>query len=204
VVLMMRRIKSYFISGIIIFLPLALTINLLIIMFNIADGFLGKYLQPYFSREFGFYVKGISILVCLSLILFIGFFATNFLGKTMYPVFEGMLLRLPFFKQVYPALKEIAMFLFTREKFTFRQVVLVEYPRKGLYSVGFMTNEASSQVSEKIGGQLCYVFIPHTPSPLTGFLTLVPKADLVFPDITVEDAIKIVVTGGVIKSLGDK
>jgi uncharacterized membrane protein len=201
---MMRRLKSYFISGLIIFLPLALTINLLIVMFNIADGFLGKYLQPYFSREFGFYVRGISILVCVSLILCIGFFATNFLGKTVYPVFEGMLLRLPFFKQVYPAFKEIAMFLFSREKFTFRQVVLIEYPRQGIYSVGFLTNEASSQVADKTGRNLCYVFVPHTPSPLTGFLTLVPKEELIFPDISVEEAIKIVITGGVIKSLKDK
>src|SRR5439155_10906429 len=110
------------------------------------------------------------------------------------------LLKLPFFKQVYPAFKEIALFLFSREKFSFRQVVLVEYPRKGLYSVGFLTNEASGQVSQKIGRDLCYVFVPHTPSPLTGFLTLIPKGDLIFPDISVEEAIQIIVTAGVIKS----
>jgi uncharacterized membrane protein len=201
---MMKRLKSYFVSGLIIFLPLALTINLLIITFNIADGFLGKYLQPYFAREFGFYVKGISILVCLSLILFIGFFAANFLGRTIYPVFENMFLKLPFFKQVYPAFKEIAMFLFSREKFTFRQVVLIEYPRQGLFSVGFLTNEASAAVADKTGRDLCYVFVPHTPSPLTGFLTLVPKEELIFPDVSVEEAIKIIVTGGVIKSLKEK
>ena len=196
----MNRLRRYFVSGLIIFLPLALTINLLVITFNIADGFLGKYLQPYFAREFGFYVRGISIIICISLIILIGFFATNFLGRTIYPIFEGMLLKLPFFKQVYPAFKEIALFLFSREKFSFRQVVLVEYPRKGLYSVGFLTNEASGQVAKKIGRDLCYVFVPHTPSPLTGFLTLVPKGDLIFPDISVEEAIKIVVTAGVIKS----
>jgi uncharacterized membrane protein len=200
----MSRLRRYFVSGLIIFLPLALTINLLVLTFNIADGFLGKYLQPYFSREFGFYVRGISILVCLSVILLIGFFATNFLGRTIYPVFESALLKLPFFKQVYPAFKEIALFLFSREKFTFRQVVLIEYPRKGLFSVGFLTNEASSTVADKTGRDLCYVFVPHTPSPLTGFLTLVPKEELVFPDISVEEAIKIIVTGGVIKSHKDK
>jgi len=202
---MMKRLRQYFVSGLIIFLPLALTINLLMITFNIADGFLGKYLQPYFSREFGFYIRGISILVCISLIVIIGFFATNFLGKTLYPVFEGMLLRLPFFKQVYPAFKEIALFLFLpKDKITFQQVVLVEYPRKGIYSVGFLTNPVPEKVAKKTNKTLSYVLIPTTPSPLTGFLILVPTEDLIFPDIGMEEAVKIIISGGVIKSLEDK
>ena len=196
----MNKLRRYFVSGLLIFLPLALTVNLLVIMFNIADGFLGKYLQPYFSREFGFYIKGISILICIVLIVMLGAFVTNFLGRKLYPVFEGFLLQLPFFKQVYPAFKEISLFLFSREKFNFRQVVLIEYPRKGIYSIGFLTNEASKKISEQIGHELVYVFIPHTPSPLSGFLTATPKKDLIFPDISVEEAIKIVITGGVIKT----
>ena len=196
----MNKLRRYFISGLIIFLPLALTIRLLIVVFNIADGFLGRYIEPYFSREFGFYFRGLSILFCLLLIVVIGFLGANFLGKRLYSFWEKFLLRLPFFKQVYPAFKEIALFLFSREKFNFRQVVLIEYPRKGIYSIGFLTNEASKKISEKTGHELVYVFVPHTPSPLTGFLTLVPKNDLIFPEISVEEAIKIVITGGVIKT----
>ncbi len=196
----MNRLKRYFISGLIVFLPLALTVKLLVLTFATADGFLGKYIEPYFSREFGFYFRGVSLLICIFLILLIGFLITNFLGKKIYPLFERFLLQLPFFKQVYPAFKEISLFLFSREHFNFRQVVLVEYPRKGLYSIGFLTNEVPKKISEKTSQELCYVFVPHTPSPLTGFLTLVPKNDLVYPNITVEEAIKIVVSGGVIKT----
>lgn len=196
----MSRLKNYFISGLIVFLPLALTINLLVLMFNAADGFLGKYLQPYFAREFGFYFRGVSILVCVLLILILGFLVSNFFGRRLFPLFERALLRLPFFKQVYPAFKEISVFLFSREKFNFRQVVLIEYPRKGIYSIGFLTNETSKKIWEKTGTELCYVFVPHTPSPLSGFLTLIPKSDLVFPDVTVEEALKLVITGGVIKT----
>jgi uncharacterized membrane protein len=181
-------------------LPLALTINLLVITFNIADGLLGKYLQPYFAREFGFYIRGISIVICVCLLIFIGFLATHFFGKNLYPMFERMLLKLPFFKQVYPALKEISLFLFTREKFTFRQVVMVQYPRKGVYSFGFLTNEVPNKVAGKTGQQLCYVFMPHTPSPLGGFLVMFPKEELIFPDISVEEAIKTIVSGGVVKA----
>ena len=196
----MNKLKRYFLSGLIAFLPLVLTIKLLFLAFYIADNFLGKYIEPYFSREFGFYFRGFSIVICLFLILLIGFLVSNFFGKRVFPAFEKLLLQLPFFKQVYPAFKEISLFLFSREKFNFRQVVLVEYPRKGIYSIGFLTNEASKKVSEKTSRELCYVFVPHTPSPITGFLTLVPKEDLIFPDLTIEDAIKIVISGGVVKT----
>ena len=196
---MLTRFRRYFIAGLAAFLPLALTIYLLIFTFNFADGILGKYLAPYFRREFGFYVRGISLFLCLFLILFIGFFATNFVGQRFFPFLEKFLLRLPFFKQVYPAIKEIAIFLFSRERLSFRQVVLIEYPRAGIYSIGFLTNTAHEKIAEKLSKDMCYVFIPHTPSPLTGFLTLVSKKDLLFPDITVEDAIKIIISGGVIR-----
>jgi uncharacterized membrane protein len=197
---MMHNLRKYFISGLLVFLPLVLTIKLLFLTFNIADGFLGKYIQPYFSNEFGFYFRGISIVICVVVILLVGFLVTHFFGRTVLPAFERLLLQLPFFKQVYPAFKEISSFLFSREKFNFRQVVLIEYPRKGLFSIGFLTNEVSPKLAEKTAQDLCYVFVPHTPSPLSGFLTLIPKGELIFPDVTIEEAIKIVISGGVVKT----
>ena len=198
---MQSRLRRYFVSGIIIFLPLALTINLLFLTINLADGLLGRYIQPYFAREFGFYFRGLSILISILLIFLIGFFAHHLFGNKIIPFFERLLLRIPFFKQVYPAIKELSMFLFSREqqKMSFQRVVLVEYPRKGIYSFGFWTNDAPKRVSEKIGKELCNVFIPTTPSPLTGFVILVPKEDLIFSDISVEEALKIIISGGVVK-----
>lgn len=195
----MSNIRKYFVAGLIAFLPLALTIKLLIITFNFADGLLGKYIEPYFSREFGFYFRGFSILICIVLIVFIGFLVTNFLGRRIFPLFERLLLQLPFFKQVYPAFKEISLFLFSEEKMNFHKVVLIQYPRQGIYSIGFLTNDVPADVGGLVTTKLAYVFVPHTPSPLTGFLTLVPKDDLVYPDITVEEALKIIVSAGVIK-----
>lgn len=196
----MKKLERYFIAGLVAFLPLALTIKLLVLTFNIADNFLGKYIEPYFAREFGFYFRGLSLVICLLLILFVGLLVSNFLGRRVYPFFERLLLRLPFFKQVYPAFKEIAQFLFSREKLNFKQVVLVEYPGKDTYSIGFLTNEVPEKVAGKMAHQLYYVFVPHTPSPLTGFLTLVAKDKLKFLDISVEEAIKIIISGGVVKT----
>jgi len=199
---MRSRLQRYFVSGIIIFLPLALTINLFFLTISLADGLLGRYIEPYFSREFGFYFRGVSISISILLIFLIGFFAHHLFGHKIIPYFERLLLRLPFFKQVYPALKELSLFLFSREhqKITFERVVLVEYPRKGIYTIAFWTNDSPRKISEKVGEELCNIFVPSTPSPLTGFFILVPKKDLIFPDISVEEAVKIVMSGGVVKS----
>jgi len=95
---MLARLRRYFVSGLAVFLPLALTIYLFILTLNLADGLLGKYLEPYFSQEFGFYFRGLGIIICVLIILAIGFLATNFLGRKIYAFFESLLLKLPFFR----------------------------------------------------------------------------------------------------------
>ncbi len=196
----MKKLEHYFVAGLVAFLPLALTVKLLILTFNFADNFLGKYIAPYFAREFGFYFRGLSLLICLILIVLIGFLVSNFLGRKAYPFLENLLLKLPFFKQVYPPFKEVAQFLFSKEKLNFSQVVLVEYPSREIYSMGFLTNEVPEKIAGDSSRKLYYVFVPHTPSPLTGFLTLVPRDRLRFMDISVEEAIKIIVSGGVVNT----
>ncbi len=196
---MLKHFKKYFLSGLVVFLPMALTVYLFVLAINFTDGLVGKYLQPYFYENFGFYFRGISILVGVFLIVSVGFFVTNFLGRKVYDFFEKLLVKLPFFRQVYPAIKEMAIFLFSRERLSsFRQVVLLEYPRKGIYSFGFLTNESAQKVSEATKVELCNVFVPSAPGPLTGFALMVPKKEIIFTDITVEEAFKFIVSGGVV------
>jgi uncharacterized membrane protein len=108
-------------------------------------------------------------------------------------------LKLPFFKQVYPALKEMVIFLFRRDQMSsFKQVILVEYPRKGLYSIGFLTNDTAKEINDNIRTELCNVFIPTSPSPLTGFTVLVPKKEIIHTNISIEGAFKFIVSGGVV------
>lgn len=195
----MNKLRTYFISGLVVFLPLALTTYFFILAINFTDGFLGKYLQPYFYRNFGFYFRGVGILVGIYIIIVTGFFVTNFLGRKVHNLFERLLLRLPFFKQVYPALKEMALFLFSQDRLkTFKQVVLVEYPRKGVYSYGFLTNDTALKICEQTKTELCNVFVPSSPGPLTGFAILVPKKEIIFTEISIEDAFKFIVSGGVV------
>ena len=191
-------LRRYFIAGLTIFLPLMLSVYAIVLTFNFVDGFLGKFIKPLFIKFVGFYFQGLSIVVFLLLIFLVGFLATNFLGRKLYPKIEGLLLKLPFFRQVYPAVKEVAVFLFSKEKPAFKQVVLVEYPRKGIFSIGFLMSDNTKKISEKTNQDLCSILIPSSPSPLTGFVILVPRAEIIFTDITVEQAIKFVVSDGVV------
>jgi len=196
---MLKRIRKYFITGLIVFLPLTLSIYLFVLLISIADGFLGKVIAPYFRREFGFYFKGLSILIAVYLVILTGFLATHFVPRRIYVYLENLFIKIPFFKQVYPAIKEMAMFLFSGDQLkSFKEVVLVQCPRTGLYAVGFLTNESSHRFCELTRQELCNVFIPSVPSPLTGFVFLVPKKDIIFTDVKIEDAIKFLVSGGVV------
>ena len=196
---MLNRLKRYFISGLIVFIPIALTIYLFFLAINFADGLLGKYLRPVFAEHYGFYFPGLSIVVGIYFIIMIGFFVTNFLGRRIYNFFEQLLIKLPFFRQVYPAIKEMAIFLFSRDRLTqFKQVVLVQYPSKGIFAFGFLTNDTSKKLCDKAQEDLCNVFIPSAPGPLTGFVVMVPRKDIIFTDIKIEDAFKFILSGGVV------
>ena len=196
---MWGKFRKYFVSGLVVFLPVTLTIYLFVWMLNFTDGLLGKYLEPYFAERFGFYFRGISILAGMTIIFFIGFIVTNYFGRKIYAFFERLLTKIPFFKQVYPAIKEMALFLFARDRLSsFKKVVLLEYPRKGIYAFGFITNDSSPQICEKTQTELYNVFVPSAPGPLTGFVMFVPKDDVIMTDIKVEDAAKFIVSGGVL------
>ena len=196
---MFNSFKKYFISGLVVFLPIALTIYLFYLAIGAADNLLGKYLAPYFYENFGFYFRGISIIVGVYIIVLIGFLATNFFGKRIYEFFDGLFAKIPLVKQVYPAIKEIATFLFTRDQMkSFKQVVIVEYPRKGVYSMGFLTATGSPKICELTKKELCNVFLPSAPGPLTGFVVMFPKKEVVFTDVKIEDAFKFILSGGVV------
>ena len=196
---MLNKLKKYFLSGLIVFLPVALTINLIFLAVNFAEGIFGKFLKPIFAENFGFYFSGLGIIIGVYIIILIGFFVTNFLGKKIYEFFENLLIKVPIVKQIYPALKEMVMFLFTREKFSsFKKVVLVEYPRKGIYAFGFLTNDSAEKLCKATGREMCNVFIPSAPGPLTGYVILISKKEIISTDISVEEAFKFIVSGGVV------
>jgi len=197
---MLSKLRKYFFSGLLAFLPLALSVFLFLWVIGFADGLLGKYIDPLMKKHLGFYVPGLGLILGLVCIIIIGFIVTRYFGRKIQEAIEKIFLRLPFFKQVYPAVKEIADFFFARGKLKFKTVVLFEYPRKGIYAFGFLTNTSSQRINDNVKGkdELCNIFLPSAPGPLTGFVMVVPKKDIIFTDITVEEAVRFIMSGGVV------
>ncbi len=195
----MSKIRRYFITGLLVILPLYITLYFLIVLFRIIDGVWGKIINFYIKKHLGFTIPGLGVLLAIITVLVAGFLATHFLGRSLFKTVESWFLKFPIVRQVYPAVRQIVNFFVSKERTAFKKVALVEYPSKGIWSVGFVTNDGFREAQEKSGKELVHVFIGTTPTPLSGFLVLIPKDQVKFLDISIEDGIKLIVSGGILK-----
>lgn len=196
----MERLRRYLVAGLIVVVPVLLTVYVLVIMFRLVDGILGRFLNVYFKEILGFYIPGLGFLISLFFILFVGFLATRFLGKKIFIALERWFSGLPLINKIYPTLKQIVLFILAQKEFGFKKVVLVEYPSKGIWSLGFLTNESFQQINRVSDREMVSVFIASTPGPLTGYVIFVAKEEIKFLDISISDALKIIISGGTFKS----
>lgn len=199
---MWRRAKKYFFSGLAVFLPLGLTIQVFLWALKFTDNILGGFLRPYLQRNYDFYLPGLGILLLLLVILLCGFLVTHYFGRVLHRSIDNLMMRIPIIATIYGAFKEVARFLFKEEDASSlkgpQQVVLVQWPRQGIYTIGFLTNKTPQIICDKAGRRLLNVLIPTVPNPITGFVMMFPAEDVQPLDVTVEDAIKIIVSGGVV------
>lgn len=195
----MARLRHYFVTGLLLILPVFITFYFLLFIFRFVDGIFGRLINSYLKDNFGFFVPGAGIIFGLLLVVVCGFLASHFLGKKILPAIEKWILRFPGSRQIYPSAKQIVSFLFSKDKTAFKKVVLVEYPSRGIWTVAFMTNEGFGEAQEKTQEELVHIFVPSTPGPWSGFLVLIPKRDVKFLDMAVEDGIKLIVSGGILK-----
>ncbi|MGD0336494.1 MAG: DUF502 domain-containing protein [Candidatus Omnitrophota bacterium] len=194
---MLKALKRYFITGFLIVLPVVLSIYILAILFNFADSIIGNFLNTYLNRKLGFYIPGIGLIIMLLIILLCGFIV-SFFFKNRVRVLDRFLGNLPFLRYIYPLLRQTIQFILSKDSMAFKEVVLVEFPRKGTWSVGFISNESFKEAKEKTASDLLNVYIPLAPSPATGFIVLIPRGELIKLGISVKEAMKIVMTGGII------
>ena len=195
----MLKIRRYFVTGLLLVLPIFISFYVLFVVFRFVDGIFGGLINSHLKANFGFFIPGVGFILGGAIVLFSGFLATHFLGKKVLPALEQWFFKFPVIRQIYPSTKQIISFLFSKDKTSFKKVALVEYPSKGLWSVGFITNDGFEEAQKKTGEELVHVLIATTPSPWSGFLVLVPKKDIKFLDISVEDGIKLIISGGILK-----
>jgi uncharacterized membrane protein len=195
----MAKLKAYLLTGLIIVIPVSLTIFVLVVLFNFLDSILGRFLAPLFVRAFGFYPPGIGFLVSLLLIVLVGFVVKKLFSRRMTLSIERSFSGLPLIKYIYPALKQIVRFVSQQKELGFKKVVLVEYPSKGIWSLGFLTNDQYAGLDKATGKDLVSVYISTTPGPLTGSVFFFPREEVLFPEISVNEALNIIISGGVFK-----
>jgi len=193
-------LKRYFITGLLVITPIWGTYLVLSALLRFLEGFLGDLLKG-LSR---FYVPGMGIATLLLLILLVGFLATNFVGRKIVAYWESLMARVPFVRSIYTVLKHIVDTVSVQGKEQFRRVVLVEFPRKGVYSIGFLTGITQGEVQDLTEERVVNVFIPTTPNPTTGFLIFVPESDIIPLSMNIEDGMKMIISGGLYSPLPGK
>ena len=189
----LARIRNYFIAGIVVLIPISIIIYLILFLTSISSKILPNEINP--NHYLPYSIPGLEILIALFLITLIGWLSLSFLGKKLLVLFNNILKRIPILRTIYSAIGQMTE-TFTKNDTDKKNVVLVEYPRKGSWAVGFATKENTSEISRKTNKKLVNVFVPTTPNPTSGFLLMIPKEDLIYLDLSFEEASKFIVSAG--------
>ena len=187
------KFRNYFITGVVVLIPIGITVYLTLFIVKVTSKILPKELNPNYYLPY--YIPGVEIIISVFLITFIGWLSLSFLGRRLLKIFEDILKKIPILRTIYSAITQMIE-TFTKSEGNARNVVLVEYPRKGSWAVGFATKENTSGIFEKTNKNLVNVFIPTTPNPTSGFLLMFPKEEVIYLDITFEQASKFIVSAG--------
>lgn len=195
----MKRVRKFLVAGLLVWVPLGVTIVLIKILVDLMDQTL--LLIPYAYRPetlLGFRIPGLGILLTLAVLLITGMLVANILGRRLVHFWENLLDKIPLVRSVYSAAKQFAEIVFSDNTRSFSRVMLIEYPRKGLYSLCFQTSDDLGEVQSRTGEEVVCVFVPTTPNPTSGLILMVPKKDVIELDMEIEEALQMVVSLGVV------
>lgn len=198
---MMAAIRKYFISGLLVWMPIIITVFVIKFLVDLLSKsllLLPHYLQP--DTLLGFHIPGIGVILTLLVILSTGLFAANFIGIKLVQLGDSLMGRIPLVRSVYTGVKQVTETLFKPGGQSFRKVLMVEYPCPGVWSIAFQTGEVSDEIEGAVGeDSMVSYFIPTTPNPTSGFLMMAPKAKVKELDISVDQALKFVISLGVVQ-----
>lgn len=193
-------VRRYTFAGLVVWLPILATLGILRFIVDLLDqtiSLLPKAYQP--EQLVGFRIPGLGVLLSVVLLLLTGLLARNYFGQRLVIWSEAVLDKIPLVRTIYNASKQVIQTIFATNSQAFRKVLLIEYPRKGLWSLAFQTGMANSAVNEAAGSDLVHVFIPTTPNPTSGFLVMVPRSDVVELTMTIDEASKLIISLGMMQ-----
>ena len=187
------RLRNYFITGIVVLVPIGITLYLTKFFISVSSRLIPNEVNP--NSYLPFAIPGLEILLSVIFITIIGSLSLSFIGKKILKIFNDILKRIPILRTIYSAIGQMTETL-APKKGSKKSVVLVEYPRKGSWAVGFATKENDGEISKKTSTELINVFVPTTPNPTSGFLLMFPKSEIIYLDMTFEEASKFIVSAG--------
>ena len=187
------KLRNNFIAGIVVLIPIGITLYLTLFFIRISGNIIPKEINP--NNYLPFNIPGVEIFVALIFITIIGWISLSFLGKKFFELFNNILKKIPILRTIYSAIGQMTE-SFTKSENKQKSVVLLEYPRKGVWAVGFATKENEGIIKDKINQDLINVFVPTTPNPTSGFLLMVPKKDVIYLEVSFEQASKFIVSAG--------
>lgn len=195
----MKRIRRYLVAGILVWAPLAVTYLLLRFAVNLMDRTLLLIPSQYRPETLlGVNIPGLGVILTVAVLLLTGILAANFVGRAFVGGWESLLDRIPFVRAVYSAAKNFAEMVFSDSSQSFKKVLLIQYPRKGLYSLAFQTATELGEVQGRTGEDVVCCFVPTTPNPTSGFIIIVPRKDIYELDMEVDEALKMIISLGVV------
>ena len=194
---LLSRFRNYFIAGVVVLIPIGITLYLTIFIINISSVILPKEINP--NHYLPFDIPGLEILISIILITFIGWLSLSFIGRKLLNIFNNLLKKIPILRTIYSAVGQMTQ-TFGAQSSTKKSVVLVQYPKQGSWAVGFVTKENSGEISRKVDKKLVNVFIPTTPNPTSGFLLMFPKDEVIYLNMSFEEASKFIVSAGTVNT----
>ncbi len=192
-------LKRYLIAGLLVWLPLGVTVLVIRLLVNFMDKLLVFIPMEYHPDTLlGFHIPGLGVVLAVLVVLITGVIVANFFGRQLVAAWESLLGRIPLVRTIYHSVKQVAVTIFSSQGKSFRKVLLIEYPRKGIYTLAFQTGDAVAEVREKSGREVINVFVPTTPNPTSGFFIMVPEEDVQVLDMSIDEALKMIMSLGVI------
>jgi len=196
---MTAHLRRYFLAGLLVWLPVWVTftvINFLVKTMDRTVTLLPHQYQP--DQLFGMHVPGVGLILSVIIVIITGVIATNYFGKYLVRFGESIITRVPLVRSIYYGVKKGAQTIFSSKGQSFRKVMLVEYPKAGTWGLAFQTSSGEKEMEKKVGEELVNVFVPTTPNPTSGFLIMVPRSKVIELDMSVDDALKMVISLGVV------
>lgn len=189
----MIRLRNYFITGAAVLVPLVLTWYVLAALFRFLDGLTARWVAEWF----GYQIPGLGLLVTAGIVLLTGLLTRSYVGRKLLEFSQNLMSRVPVVRGVYTTIRQVVDAVALPSRDAFKRVVLVEYPRREIWSIAFLTATSIPSVSEAVGGEMIAVFMPTTPNPTSGYMLMLPRRDVRFIDMSVEDGLKLVISAGV-------